>query len=36
MDATGKTLSELLEMDEIEVYAIAKLRERFYRELYDD
>jgi len=36
MDATGKTLSELLAMDDLEVYAIAKLRERYYKELYDN
>lgn len=35
-DATGKSLSELLEMDEFEVYAIAKLRERYYDELHSD
>lgn len=35
-DATGDSLSELLERSELDIYATAKLRERFYRELYDD
>lgn len=36
LDTGGFRLKDLLEMPEIEVYAMAKLRARFYKELYDD
>jgi hypothetical protein len=35
-DATQRPLSELLELSEWDLYATAKLRARYYRELYDD
>jgi len=35
-DATNKPLSELLELNKLDLYATAKLRERYYKELHDD
>ena len=34
-DATGKSMAEMEEMDWLNLYATAKLREEYYNELYD-
>jgi len=35
-DATNKPMSEVANMSDLDLYATARLRERFYQELYDD